>query len=64
MKAPKVNPLKSRTVLTGLLSIIGAIVAGGSGDMSTPDALQLGVTGLLAIFMQRAIVKSGGNPPE
>lgn len=49
--------LKSKTVLTGVLAVIGAITGGATGDLGTADAIQLFITGLMGIFLRHSINK-------
>ena len=53
--------LKSKTVITGALAIAGAIVAGQTGDLTTADAWQTAIIGLLGIFQRMAIQKSANG---
>lgn len=52
---------KSKTVWTGLATLVAA--AGGffTGSMAAPEALQLAATGLTAIFLRHGVEK---NKPE
>lgn len=51
------NLMKSKTFWTGLSAIVAAGTTYATGDTSAAEAMQLGVTGALGIFLRMAIAK-------
>ncbi len=47
--------LKSKTIVTGIASILGAAAAYYTGGLPVGDAVNVAITGLLAIFMRQGI---------
>jgi hypothetical protein len=47
-----------KTYVTGVLGLLGAIGAYLTGDATLMDAVQLGVTSLLGIFIRNGVSKS------
>lgn len=49
---------KSKTIWTGIAGVVGAVGAGVTGETSTPDAIQIGLNSLLAVFLRLGIIKN------
>jgi hypothetical protein len=47
--------LKSKTIVTGIASILGAAAAFYTGGLPVGEAVNIAVTGLLAIFMRQGV---------
>lgn len=61
------KPLKSKTVWTGILSVLGAVAGAATGTLAVPEAVSIGIQGLSAIFLRLAVSKATGaplDPPE
>ena len=46
------NPLKSKTVITGLAAVLSGVVMAATGYALPVDAAQLITTGLIGIFLR------------
>jgi hypothetical protein len=57
MKGLFADLMKSKTFWTGVSAILGAGGAYSSGDLSAAQAVQLGTTGALGVFLRMAISK-------
>jgi len=44
-----------KTYVTGIMTILGAVAGVLTGTLGIPDAVQLGVTALLGIFVRNGI---------
>lgn len=53
------NLMKSKTFWTGMAAILGAGGAFSTGEMTAHEAVQLGTTGALGVFLRMAIAKVG-----
>jgi hypothetical protein len=50
--------LKSKTFWTGVAAVATAGGGYATGEMNAPDALQIGFTGALGVFLRMAIAKT------
>jgi len=48
-----------KTYITGAAAVATAIAGVASGQISAPEAIQMGITGLLGIFLRNGINTSG-----
>ena len=48
---------KQKTTWTGILAVIGAIGANQTGDLSTAQAFQTAIIGLIGIFLRQSTNK-------
>lgn len=48
---------RSKTVWTGIAGIVAAVGAYFTGDMTSADAIQTGVTALIGIFLRTGMLK-------
>lgn len=49
--------LKSKTFWTGVTAVIGAVSGYFTGELEIANALQIGFTGLIGIFLKHGMVK-------
>jgi hypothetical protein len=49
--------LKSKTFWTGVSALLTAGAGYATGEMNGPQAIQLGVTGALGVFLRMAVTK-------
>jgi len=58
--------IKSKTVWAGVATVVTALGGFFTGAMGATEAIQLGVTGVTAIFLRHGISKAGesGKPAE
>jgi hypothetical protein len=49
---------KSKTVWTGIIGAVTALGGYCSGDIALADALQIGLTALIGIFLRAGVAKS------
>lgn len=50
---------KTKTFWTGLMGALGAAGAFFTGTLPAADAIQIGLTGLIGIFLRSGVAKNG-----
>jgi len=50
---------RQKTTWAGILAVIGAVGARQTGDMTTAQAFQTAITGLIGIFLRQSTNKYG-----